>query len=131
MIPPSTIPPIASRGTDSSYVRPARSVPTAAPDPLLTARPNPNMRIDPSLGIVVMEFRDRSGAVAATLPTERELDAYRSAQRRGTQDYQPQQSAPAAVSPSQSSPEPHHAAVPQQASERTPAQGQSMLRPDG
>ncbi|MBL6076615.1 hypothetical protein JMJ56_01275 [Belnapia sp. T18] len=83
MIPPSAIPPIASRGPDSSHVRPAAAAAATSPDPRPTAQPNPSMRIDPSLGIVVMEFRDRSGAIAATLPTQRELDAYRSAQRRG------------------------------------------------
>jgi hypothetical protein len=87
MIPPSAIPPIASRGTDPHYVRPAADVPAAGPDPQPTVQPNPSMRIDPSLGIVVMEFRDRSGAIAATLPTQRELDAYRSAQRRGSPEH--------------------------------------------
>jgi hypothetical protein len=40
--------------------------------------PNPSLRLDPALGLVVLEFRDRSGRTA-TLPTERELAAYRSA----------------------------------------------------
>jgi hypothetical protein len=83
MIPPSALPPIASRGTDSPHLRRAADAPAAAPGPSPAAQPNPSLRIDPSLGIVVMEFRDRSGAVAATLPTQRELEAYRSAQRRG------------------------------------------------
>jgi hypothetical protein len=76
---PNAIPPIASRGMDSTPVRPAAPTPVVepGPDPLPTARPNPSLAIDPSLGIVVMEFRDHDGAVAATLPTRRELDAYR------------------------------------------------------
>jgi len=87
MIPPSALPPIASRGTDPIHVRPVAEAPAAGPDPPPTVRPNPSMRIDPSLGIVVMEFRDRSGAVTSTLPTWRELDAYRSAQRHGSADH--------------------------------------------
>ncbi|WP_380068174.1 hypothetical protein [Dankookia sp. GCM10030260] len=34
--------------------------------------------MDPALGLVVLEFRDGAGRTA-TLPTERELDAYRNA----------------------------------------------------
>jgi len=40
--------------------------------------PNPSLRLDPALGLVVMEFRDHAGRTA-TLPTERELAAYRTA----------------------------------------------------
>ncbi|WP_043362823.1 hypothetical protein [Belnapia sp. F-4-1] len=70
-----------------------------APDPRPMAQPNPSMRIDPSLGIVVMEFRDRSGAIAATLPTQRELDAYRSAQRRGGAEHRAAQPSPQPTPP--------------------------------
>jgi hypothetical protein len=78
---PSAIPPIASRGTDSTPVRSAAPTPVVDPEPspVPSARPNPSLTIDPSLGIVVMEFRDHAGTVAATLPTRRELDAYRAA----------------------------------------------------
>lgn len=38
--------------------------------------PNPQLRLDAALGLVVIEFRDRGGE-ARTIPTERELDAYR------------------------------------------------------
>lgn len=47
------------------------------------AAPNPALRLDPELGLVVLEFRDRQGEVAASLPTPRELDAYRRAVRAG------------------------------------------------
>jgi hypothetical protein len=68
--------------------------PDAAPRPRAAARaesgpapvappamPNPSLRLDPALGQVVLEFRDQSGRTA-TLPTERELAAYRSARGR-------------------------------------------------
>jgi hypothetical protein len=65
-------------------------IPTeAAPQPRASARvasgpapeaapgtPNPSLRLDPALGPVVLEFRDVHGRTA-TLPTERELAAYR------------------------------------------------------
>jgi hypothetical protein len=35
------------------------------------------MRIDRDLGMVVIEFRDAAGRVSVSLPTEREIDAYR------------------------------------------------------
>ncbi len=45
--------------------------------------PNPALRMDPELGLVVLEFRDVRGEVAASIPTSRELDAYRRAARTG------------------------------------------------
>ncbi|WP_176849423.1 hypothetical protein [Belnapia rosea] len=97
MISPSTIPPIASRGPDSSSARLADGPQAAVEGPVPSAWPNPSMRIDPSLGIVVMEFRDRSGSVAATLPTERELAAYRSAAHQSRPE--PVRAVPAAPTP--------------------------------
>jgi hypothetical protein len=48
-----------------------------------TVQPNPALQMDPELGLVILEFRDRRGEVAATIPTSRELDAYRRAARTG------------------------------------------------
>lgn len=47
--------------------------------------PNPSLRVDPSLNIVVLEFRDAAGEVRRSIPTERELATYRAALRRGDQ----------------------------------------------
>jgi hypothetical protein len=46
------------------------------------AMPNPALRLDPVLGLVVLQFRDAQGEVVSTLPTERELAAYRNAGKR-------------------------------------------------
>jgi hypothetical protein len=54
----------------------AVAIPAAGP-----ALPNPALRLDPGLGIVVLEFRSAHGPRAETIPTRRELDAYRSAAR--------------------------------------------------
>ena len=45
--------------------------------------PNPSMRLDGALGIVVMQFHDESGKVVATIPTAQQLDAYRRSSGQG------------------------------------------------
>ena len=42
---------------------------------------NPTLRLDPSLALVVIEFRDGAGQVRETIPTEAQLEAYRASQR--------------------------------------------------
>lgn len=45
----------------------------AVPTPI----PNPNLRLDPALGLVVIEFRnDTSDAVTTSIPSQRQLQAY-------------------------------------------------------
>ena len=39
--------------------------------------PNPQLRLDAALGLVVIEFRDESGTVTTSIPSQRQLDAYR------------------------------------------------------
>ena len=43
--------------------------------------PNPTLRLDPGLALVVIEFRDGDGKVRETIPTEAQLEAYRASQR--------------------------------------------------
>ena len=38
--------------------------------------PNPTLRLDPALGLVVIEFVGKSGAISSSIPTQRELTAY-------------------------------------------------------
>ncbi len=68
----------AAAGTDAT---PAASRPSPT---VGNARPNPSMRIDPALGLVVIEFRDTAGRVTEQLPDPRQLDAYRVAQQAAT-----------------------------------------------
>lgn len=42
------------------------------------AGPNPTVYLDPRLGIVVIEMRDGAGKVTSSIPTQRQLEAYRS-----------------------------------------------------
>lgn len=60
--------------------RPGRPAAPEAPPPPASALPNPTLRLDASLGLVVLELRDAGGA-ARTIPSERELEAYRTAAR--------------------------------------------------
>lgn len=45
--------------------------------------PNPRLRLDPALGVVVMEFLDSAGKLSRSTPTEAQLRAYRQAQIAG------------------------------------------------
>ena len=60
------------------------ATPDAASPPADTARPNPSLRLDGALGMVIIEFRSESGAVTASIPTERQLEAYRVWERTGS-----------------------------------------------
>jgi|GEM_PF-1833540 len=64
-------PPAGAAGGD----RPAGAAPPEAlPE---VGPPNPRLRIDRDLGLVVIEFRDAAGRVNVSLPTPREIEAYR------------------------------------------------------
>ena len=56
--------------------------PATAPTPM-SQRANPSLRLDPALGLVVIEFRNEAGRVTESFPNTRQLDAYRAAQRTG------------------------------------------------
>lgn len=57
--------------------------PAEAAPPTMPIGPNPRLRLDPTLGMVVMEFRGAADHVVRSLPNEQELRAYRLAQRTG------------------------------------------------
>lgn len=59
--------------------KPAEPLPTAS-SPYV----NPTLRLNAELGLVVMEFRDESGALTATIPSERQIEAYRTHQEPGS-----------------------------------------------
>lgn len=48
-----------------------------APAPPPPIGPNPRLRLDPALGVVVMEFLDQAGKLRHSAPTEEQLRAYR------------------------------------------------------
>lgn len=67
---------------DSRPAAPPPRSPVAAPPG--TPMPNPSLRLDPALSMVVIEFRDDSGAVRASIPSQQQLDAYRAWERSNT-----------------------------------------------
>jgi hypothetical protein len=52
--------------------------------PAGSALPNPTLRLDAGLAMVVIEFRDESGAVRSSIPSQQQLDAYRAWERSKT-----------------------------------------------
>lgn len=68
--PPAAGPPVADR---------AQAKPEARVEPAgsASALPNPTLRLDASLGIVVIEFRNNAGEVANSIPTQQQLEIYR------------------------------------------------------
>ena len=63
----------ASRGAGQAAAAPAM------PAVIAPVTPNPRLRLDGSLGMVVLEFRDIGGEVANTIPSPRAIAAYRAA----------------------------------------------------
>ena len=53
---------------------PAHAPPSGSP-PVV----NPSLRLDAALGLVVIEFRDASGKLTTTIPSQQQLQAYRAA----------------------------------------------------
>ena len=51
------------------FTPPSHAPPVRRASPI----PNPQMRLDPALGLVVIEFRDTSGAVTTSIPSQRQL----------------------------------------------------------
>ena len=56
-----------------SFIPPA----TASPPPTGPPIANPSLRFDAALGLVVIEFRDASGKITTSIPTQRQMEAYR------------------------------------------------------
>lgn len=52
----------------------AVELPKAAAPSLV--EPNPSLQLEPTLGLVVIQFRDDAGAVTDSIPSERQLQAY-------------------------------------------------------
>lgn len=49
----------------------------APPPPSASPMPNPQLRLDAALGLVVIEFRDEAGTITTSIPSQRQLNAYR------------------------------------------------------
>jgi len=74
---PATRP--APPGSDGPAAEPATLEPPAVAVPVF----NPRLRLDPELNLVVLEFRTGTGELRDSIPSPRELDAYRREQASG------------------------------------------------
>ena len=62
------------RTTDTAR---AASLPAVSAEAMAApGTPNPTLRLDPALGLVVIEFLSKSGAVTSSIPSQRQLTAY-------------------------------------------------------
>ncbi len=75
-------PAIAPGATPSPGATVSRQAPAVPPAPVAADHhrpmPNPTLRLDAGLGMVVLEFRDDRGGVKNSIPSQRMLEAYRS-----------------------------------------------------
>jgi hypothetical protein len=65
----------AAGQTKGSANVPAAEAKLVAAAPSLV-EPNPSLQLDPALGLVVIEFRNNTGTVTDSIPSERQLEAY-------------------------------------------------------
>ena len=77
--------PVHGSGDSTTPARANTSAPTPAPISAPVAKPvalfvNPSYRFDPTVGLVVIEFHDNTGTVSNTIPSQRQLAAYRTHQ---------------------------------------------------
>ncbi len=71
-VPSLSAPPLTgATGSVRASAAPAAQAATQA-----AGNPNPTLRLVPALGLVVIEFVSKSGAVTTSIPSQRELTAY-------------------------------------------------------
>jgi hypothetical protein len=75
-VQPATPVRIGTEAVDAAEAVAFQQLPRQEPAPSPSLIPNPTLRLDPALGIVVIEFRNGTGAVTTSIPSERQLQAY-------------------------------------------------------
>lgn len=75
-----TIPAVRTASNPPDAKRAAEAVATTAPASPREVLANPTLRLDASLGLVVIEFRDSGGNVTHSIPSQRQMEAYRTHQ---------------------------------------------------
>ena len=71
-----TMPPIPERSGTTAPNKGGGATPEPPAKPAQTYT-NPGLRLDPALGLVVIEFHDASGKLTSSIPSQRQIDAYR------------------------------------------------------
>jgi hypothetical protein len=71
---------LARTGSDSAVdlkiATASESSPQAEPVQAASLITNPTLRLDAALGLVVIEFRNRTGAITTSIPSQRQIEAY-------------------------------------------------------
>jgi hypothetical protein len=125
---------VAQPNPGSGAAAPAKPAVAAAPveqtTPTATDAPNPTLALNAALGLVVIEFRNSTGAVVSSIPTAQQIQAYQAWQDSGI-GRPPNLGAsmttavPAVVSTQTVASAPDRAQAPQRAQAPTPAPVQS------
>jgi hypothetical protein len=81
----------ASEATAEPKAAPFPAPQSGQPAPAGQPYINPSLHLDASLGLVVIEFRDHAGAITSSIPSQRQIEAYRMHQAAlpGSQDANP------------------------------------------
>jgi hypothetical protein len=77
---------ISSAGAKNTVPPKAAATPEAPPATVAQVKApklyvSPDYRFDPTTGLVVIEFHDKSGNLTNSIPSQRQLDAYRTGQQ--------------------------------------------------
>jgi hypothetical protein len=78
------LPPMLDLAADAARRAAEPGLPARRPEEAEQLKPNPSLSLDPVTGMVVVEFRNLDGEVQGTVPTARQLAAYRAAALAGT-----------------------------------------------
>jgi hypothetical protein len=64
-------------GLGDNTASPKVALPAPAPVKPVAMFANPSYQLDPTVGLMVVEFHDKTGAVSNSIPSVRQLQAYR------------------------------------------------------
>lgn len=78
------LPPMLDLAADAARRASQPALPEQRAQQAERLKPNPSLSLDPVTGMVVVEFRNLDGEVQGTVPTARQLAAYRAAALTGT-----------------------------------------------
>ncbi len=72
-----TIPAVQAASIQAAVPVVSQQPSTASAPPPVQSFTNPSLRLDPGLGLVVIEFRNDSGTVTRSIPSQQQLEAYK------------------------------------------------------
>ncbi len=76
---------IVSAAAPSSNLAPSTGTATEAARTTPVGRANPTFQFDPAAGVVVVQFRDDSGKVDLSIPSQQQINAYATDRVEGQQ----------------------------------------------